>query len=324
MDYLITAFSAEPMAVRVMQTLLGMLSAHGRKASGFLIPYTRPEEIAKVFEKYPVPKDVAVISINYPRKAFCGGMDRVRDFIIWREQSQMDWEKDPEVINDFNSRPATLAFGYTEGMEAFRQTHVHPSLYAVPVLDLLPFTGWRLPFSAQRRYTIAMVSNRGGRDIKENSEWNQKERAHRNEVAELVRFIYGDKLALAGDGWNHLRGMGIVSFQRSAGLYTDSIYGLHASNHRGWHHRLAEILLCGALPVVRAGTAGCMDPDVNMRLLTDFASAYIKGCHSAVMSVIYRMETGCPQLVVEMPSTPCLFYEKPQDLESFEEFNDWH
>ena len=325
MNYIVIAFAAEPMAVRVLRTLLGMLAAKGRQAQGMIITTTDPQKAAEIVHVNLKDKlkESCVISVNYPREHFGYIMDLAKKFVIWREQTQMDWEKLDELASNFNAR-GDYAFGYTIGLQAFNQAHVLRSNYAVPVIDILPSTGWCEPFSRHRRSTVAMVSNRGGRTpFDGESEWSKAERRHRNEIAELLRKTYGPKFLLAGDGWDKLGGIGMMSLQGTAGIYTEATYGIHASHAYDWHHRLAEILLCGAMPVVRTGTGGCVEVKRDMKDFTEFSKRYIKGCYASLCALLDVLETpGTPMLRVDLPPTPCVFYTDKTDLEDLEQFSE--
>ena len=333
MNYLLLAFAADPVSVRVATVIQNLIQSTGEDAKLLVFAAQggiEPEQLAASIKKN-VPDCAChyVISMNYPRGVFGSAFHKLTPFCIWLTQSGLAWmdsEPDKDAFND----SIDFAFGYTHELQVkgYDPNCCFESQFAVPCVDMIP---WAVTPVGGRAVGITMISNRGGTakayvetslkdhpqygwlyekavatddlcrldlmeqgveftkicewkaalpaDMQEILDWGLLERGYRNAVAEtLGGGLHPTKFRLYGQGWgDYVRPLSVAGM---AGALANSHYAVHASHKLWWHHRLAETLVCGCIPLVREGTASCVE--YTEAAAAEFRMRYAKGCRRAI------------------------------------------
>jgi hypothetical protein len=150
-------------------------------------------------------------------------------------------------------------------------------------------------------------------DMQEILNWGIFERGYRYSVARQLNASLGDQFSLHGQGWGDA--VMPLTVPGMSGVLARSHYAVHASHELWWHHRLAETLLCGCIPLTRAGTAGCID--FSEEAAEDFRRRYISGCRRTVEFVADLLSHKCGVLhAPTLPPTPVKFYKNLAELSS--------
>lgn len=136
-------------------------------------------------------------------------------------------------------------------------------------------------------------------------EWEVGERAYRHAAWRFLRSGIGEMLQAAGSGWDG--GLGPVAMPRSAQLYSDSRCGLHASLQTGWHHRMAEILMCGGIPIAPSWTSHCAPWEPG--LAAEWKWRYLEGFRLQMRSFADAIDGGAAPMGVPIPPSPCALYD---------------
>ena len=147
-------------------------------------------------------------------------------------------------------------------------------------------------------------------------DWGLLERSYRNAVKDtLYQALSPNQFQVYGQGWgDYVRPLSVAGM---AGVLASSHYAVHASHKLWWHHRLAETLVCGCIPVTREGTECCVP--YTETAAGEFRMRYAKSCRKALEFVQDQMLPGWSGSTANptLPPTPVKFYKNLAELSEF-------